>query len=47
MSPHAVITGLIRGAMDVAEGNLPDIDLLDELSERLERLAPQIGLEDA
>jgi hypothetical protein len=46
MSPHAVITGLIRGAMDVAEGNLPDIDLLDELSERLERLAPHIDLED-
>jgi len=46
MSPHAVITGLIRGAMDVAEGNLPDIDLLDELSERLKRLAPHIDLED-
>jgi hypothetical protein len=46
MSPHAVITGLIRGAMEVAEGNLPDIDLLDELSERLERLAPHIDLED-
>lgn len=46
MSPHAVITGLIRGAMDIAEGKLPDIDLLDELSERLERLAPHIDLED-
>jgi hypothetical protein len=46
MPPHAVITGLIRGAMDVAEGNLPDVDLLDELSERLERLAPHIDLED-
>ena len=46
MSPHAVITGLIRGAMDVAEGNLPDIDLLDELSERLDRLAPHLDLED-
>lgn len=32
--------------MDVAEGNLPDVDLLDELSERLERLAPHIDLED-
>jgi hypothetical protein len=41
-----VITGLIRGAMDVADGNLPDIDLLDKLSERLERLAPHIDLED-
>ena len=46
MSPHAVITGLVRGAMDVAEGNLPDIDLLDELSGRLERLAPHLDLED-
>jgi hypothetical protein len=46
MSPHAVITGLIRGPMDVAEGNLPDIDLLDELSERLDRLTPHIDLED-
>jgi len=46
MSPHAVITGLIRGAMDVTEGNLPDIDLLDELSGRLERLAPHLDLED-
>jgi hypothetical protein len=46
MSPHAVITGLIRGAMDVADGNLPDIELLDELSKRLDRLAPHIDLED-
>jgi hypothetical protein len=46
MSPHAAITELIRGAMDVAEGNLPDIDLLDQLSARLERLAPQIDLAD-
>lgn len=46
MSPHAVITGLIRDAMAVAEGTLPNIDLLDELSERLERLAPHIDLED-
>lgn len=46
MSPHTVITRLIRNAMDVAEGNLPDIDLLDELSERLDRLAPHIDLED-
>jgi len=46
MSPHAVITGLIRGAMDVAEGKLPDLDLLHELSERLERLAPHVDQED-
>jgi hypothetical protein len=46
MSPHAVIAGLIRGAMDVAEGNLPDIGLLDELSARFERLAPYIDLAD-
>lgn len=46
MSPHAVITSLVRGAMAVAEGNLPDTDLLGELSERFERLAPHIDLED-
>jgi hypothetical protein len=46
MSPHAVVTGLIRGAMDVAEGNLPDIDLLDELSARLQRLTPHLDLAD-
>jgi hypothetical protein len=46
MSPHAAITGLIRGAMDVAEGNLPDLDLLGELSARLERMAPHIDLAD-
>jgi hypothetical protein len=46
MSPHTAITGLIQGAMDVAEGNLPDIDLLDELSERLKRLAPHTDLDD-
>jgi hypothetical protein len=47
ISPHAVITGLIRDAMDVAAGNLPDIDLLDELAERLQHLAPHIDLEDS
>lgn len=46
MSPHAAITGLIQGAMDVAEGNLPDIGLLDELSERLKHLAPHTDLDD-
>jgi hypothetical protein len=46
MSPHAAITELIRGAMDVAEGKLPDIDLLDQLSARLERLARHIDLAD-
>jgi hypothetical protein len=46
MSPHAVVTSLIRDAMAVAEGSLPNIDLLGELSERLECLAPHIDLED-
>ena len=46
MSPHAAITGLIRRAMDIAEGNLPDIDLLDDLSARLQRMTPHIDLAD-
>lgn len=46
-SPHAVVTSLIQGAMTVAEGKLPDVELLDSLSEELERVAPHINLEDA
>jgi hypothetical protein len=46
MSPHAVITSLIRAAMTVAEGKLPATGLLDELSGQLQRLAPHIDLEN-
>lgn len=46
MSPHAVVTRLVQGAMTVAEGKLPAIELLDALSEQLKRLAPHIDLEN-
>ena len=46
MSPHDVVTSLIQGAMTVAEGKLPAIELLDALSEQVKRPAPPIDLED-
>jgi hypothetical protein len=46
MTAHAVVTGLIQGAMTVAEGKLPDIALLDTLSKQLQRLTPHIDLDD-
>lgn len=46
MSPHAVVTSLIRGAMTLAEGKLPAIELLDALSEQLNRLIPHIDMEE-
>lgn len=45
-APHAVVTGLVRGAMTVAEGKLPAIELLDALAEQLSGLAPQVDMED-
>lgn len=46
MSPHNAVTGLIQGAMTVAEGKLPAVELLDALSEKLKRLAPHIDQGD-
>lgn len=46
VSPHDVVTGLIRDAMTVAEGKLPDIALLGALSEQLQRLTPHIDVDD-
>lgn len=46
VSPHAVVTGLIQGAMTAATGKLPAIELLDALSGQLKRLAPHIDMED-
>lgn len=45
-APHAVVTGLVRGAMTVAEGKLPAIELLDALGEQLASLAAYTDMED-